>query len=185
MTIIWKFIPGTENKYKASTDGRIKSVDRKISKVSKNGFKFLHFCKGRIIKPQRGHDYPTVSIKINGKSTYTTVGYLVLITFIGPRPKGKQVCHYPDRNPSNNNLGNLRWGTPKQNYSDAVKHGTRRKRKLSDKAKNYIIRMKGKIPQVRLAEKFKVGRCCISDLQNYGTMDRRKVEPINGRRSVK
>lgn len=49
---------------------------------------------------------------------------LVLVAFVGPRPKGMEACHYPDRNPANNKPSNLRWGTRKDNAADSVKHGT-------------------------------------------------------------
>lgn len=49
---------------------------------------------------------------------------LVLEAFVGPRPKGMQARHFPDRNPANNAATNLLWGTPKQNSADRVFHGT-------------------------------------------------------------
>lgn len=52
---------------------------------------------------------------------------LVLTAFRGQCPEGMQTCHFPDRNPANNKLENLRWGTPKDNYQDAVYHGTKGK----------------------------------------------------------
>ncbi len=48
---------------------------------------------------------------------------LVAHVFIGPRPPGEQVRHL-DRNPSNNRVSNLAYGTAKQNMSDAIGHGT-------------------------------------------------------------
>ena len=50
------------------------------------------------------------------------VGVLVLETFVGPRPEGKQCCHW-DGNPANNKLSNLRWGTPQENADDRKRHG--------------------------------------------------------------
>ncbi len=47
---------------------------------------------------------------------------IVAETLIGPRPFGMQVCHN-DGNPLNNHPSNLRWGTPKQNGEDKVRHG--------------------------------------------------------------
>jgi len=49
---------------------------------------------------------------------------IVLETFLGPCPEGMEACHFPDRNPANNHINNLRWGTHRDNYRDAVKHGT-------------------------------------------------------------
>jgi hypothetical protein len=34
-------------------------------------------------------------------------------------------CHFPDRDPGNNNLWNLRWDTPSGNSDDAMIHGTK------------------------------------------------------------
>jgi len=33
-------------------------------------------------------------------------------------------CHFPDRNPANNRVENLRWGTRLENAADKIKHGT-------------------------------------------------------------
>lgn len=52
-----------------------------------------------------------------------SVHELVLTIFVCPRPEGKQVCHF-DGNKNNNCVGNLRWGTPKENYLDSVRLGT-------------------------------------------------------------
>jgi hypothetical protein len=35
-----------------------------------------------------------------------------------------EACHFPDRNPMNSNLDNLRWATRASNVGDKVKHGT-------------------------------------------------------------
>lgn len=52
-----------------------------------------------------------------------SVHYLVLVSFVGPRPEGMQACHEDGSN-TNNHLSNLRWDTPKGNHADAVKKGT-------------------------------------------------------------
>lgn len=52
------------------------------------------------------------------------VHYLILSAFVGLRPEGKQACHFPDRDPTNNRLENLRWDTPKANMADRDAHET-------------------------------------------------------------
>lgn len=47
---------------------------------------------------------------------------LVLQAFRGPCPEGQECLHI-DGDPGNNRLSNLRWGTPKENGEDMVRHG--------------------------------------------------------------
>lgn len=48
---------------------------------------------------------------------------LVLQVFVGPCPEGMEACHYPDVDPTNNHVNNLRWDTHANNMADAVRHG--------------------------------------------------------------
>jgi hypothetical protein len=52
------------------------------------------------------------------------MGHLVLEAFVGPRPPGMECCHFPDNDPSNNRLVNLRWDTHANNMQDKVCSGT-------------------------------------------------------------
>lgn len=54
---------------------------------------------------------------------YCLVSHLVLTAFVGPRPEGKECCHW-DGNPLNNSLENLRWDTHKSNMRDNIRIGT-------------------------------------------------------------
>lgn len=49
---------------------------------------------------------------------------LVLEAFVGPCPEGMEACHFPDRDPANNQLENLRWDTHQANMVDKATHGT-------------------------------------------------------------
>lgn len=69
--------------------------------------------------------YPRVNL--DGK--YYTVHQLVAFNFIGPRPDGMLVCHKDD-NTMNNYVGNLYYGTPKDNTHDKLVNG--KGRKLTD-----------------------------------------------------
>lgn len=90
--------------------------------------------KGRIterwhrLRPHRldcGH--LQVMLRRDGRSFGRLVHCLVLEAFVGPCPPGMEGCHFPDRDPSNNRLGNLRWDTHVNNMRDMEIHGTRRR----------------------------------------------------------
>lgn len=71
---------------------------------------------------RRGH--LRVALRRGGRTFDCYVHALVLTAFRGPRPVGTECCHFPDRNPANNRLDNLRWATSKDNREDQRKHGT-------------------------------------------------------------
>ncbi len=78
-------------------------------------------------KPMRMHNgYYRVNLRDNGCPVRThpiPVHKIVLDTFVGPRPAG-YVCRHLNGDPLDNRLGNLCWGTPKENAQDAMRHGT-------------------------------------------------------------
>lgn len=84
-----------------------------------------HRRKVKKLKPNtiRGK-YLRVELRNGRKSTrrYAFVHHLVLEAFVGPRPKGKEACHWDDI-ASNNKLSNLRWGTKKENTEDLIRNG--------------------------------------------------------------
>lgn len=115
---VWKGIPGIAG-YEASTEGRIRSV--------KTAGRTL---RGRVFSPGidlRG--YRRVSLMVDGKSKTFGVHRLVCLTFHGEPPSAAhQAAHTRDPNPGNNAADNLRWATPRENASDQLVHGTRRRR---------------------------------------------------------
>jgi hypothetical protein len=85
-------------------------------------------CKPRVgdtwhrLKPYpgpKGHLYVTV-----GLHDRRYVHHLVLEAFVGPCPPGLECRHFPDRDPANNRLENIHWGTPEENAADKIFHGT-------------------------------------------------------------
>jgi hypothetical protein len=56
-----------------------------------------------------------------GKANKSFVPWIILEAFVGPRPKGKECCHFDD-NPKNNNISNLRWDTHRNNMTDRSKN---------------------------------------------------------------
>lgn len=112
-----KQIPGFPGYY-ASTDGDIYSTWG-YSVGAKPDARPM-----RKRKPSYGNGRLLISLRKNGKSKQYKVHHLILITFVGPRPKGQQACHFPDRSAMNNCLSNLRWDSSKSNQNDRRFNGT-------------------------------------------------------------
>lgn len=104
----WKPVVGYEGLYEISDIGNLYSITHKRQKKYTirlpDSRPYVGLWKGNKIKIFRPHT-------------------LVLTAFVGPRPKGMECCHN-DGNHWNNCIENLRWGTPKSNQADRVKHGT-------------------------------------------------------------
>lgn len=74
------------------------------------------------------HGYLKVGLCRKGEQQrYFNVHRLVLLTWIGPPPSDKPLCCHRDGNPENNTIGNLYWGSQKENIADSIRHGTRPK----------------------------------------------------------
>lgn len=110
----WKSIPGFPG-YEASDQGRVRSYHRKGHKFSQDD--------PHLLKPSPRHGgrlYLTVFR--NRKPHQISVHRLILLTFLGPCPSGKEACHN-DGDCTNNRLSNLRWDTKKANWEDMRQHG--------------------------------------------------------------
>lgn len=68
-------------------------------------------------------DHLRVSLFRDGKSYKRWIHHLVLVAFEGPRPSGLE-CRHINGSPADNHLGNLKWGTKKENAADRKLHGT-------------------------------------------------------------
>lgn len=110
-----KEIPGYPG-YSATTDGKIWS-----------GPGHRKHKKGKFLKPgpSSNSEHLHVVLRKDGMSINKFVHRLILETFIGPCPD-RMECRHLDGDPLNNNLDNLCWGTKRDNFLDAVKHGVRK-----------------------------------------------------------
>lgn len=100
----WKWIPGFESKYQASTLGRIKSF-----KQSKDG---------KIMKGNKTNDGRTL-VNLEGKKYF--VHRLVLLAFKpNEQTNDNNIVLHLDGDPTNNCLNNLKWGTYKENANDKL-----------------------------------------------------------------
>lgn len=121
----WKPIPGFEGLYEVSDHGNVRSLDRTIFKrVVRDGPLVQTRRRGKVLKPALDtHGYPTVNLCVDGVNKSSLVHHLVLTSFVGPRPEGKE-CRHLDGIRANSRLGNLEWGTNRENYEDRKRHGT-------------------------------------------------------------
>jgi hypothetical protein len=119
----WRVVPDFPC-YEVSNQGRIRRT---------------HTGKGRLMtKPRlrqpRVHiphkqcpdvAYHWIDLWYQNRQHPIAVHHLVLIAFVGPRPNSSE-CRHLDGNGLNNHVGNLAWGTARQNYEDRVAMGRQR-----------------------------------------------------------
>ena len=113
---IWQYIKGYEGKYKISSCGNIKSIERKT------GHKYFAIRKGIDMALSKDQDGYLLLRLSNGKSKMFKVHRLVAENFI-PNPNNYKFINHIDNNPANNNVKNLEWCTPKQNSEHRDRQG--------------------------------------------------------------
>ena len=112
-------VMGYEGLYEVSDLGRVRSVERVV--VRSNGVTQKVAASIRATAPkQSGH--LCLTLYRDGHGRRFQVHCLMLESFVGPRPPGLQGLHWDD-DPTNNDLANLRWGTPGDNRRDEVRNG--------------------------------------------------------------
>lgn len=115
----WRDIPGLEGLYQASSEGRIRSLPRRVP--TNNGSRM---SPGKTLAPPLSDSgYLTVRVSVLGRYATHGVHRLVCAAFHGPGEDGYQVAH-ADGDRTNNRPGNLRWATPKENSQERRRHGT-------------------------------------------------------------
>ena len=127
MEEVWKDIPGYEGLYQVSNLGQVKSLPRVVRARGLGKRK----PPERLLHPGRcrsGHLY--VNLRKDGSTHHSEIHRLVMLAFVGPCPKGLEVCHN-DSNPKNNRLDNLRYDTHLNNMIDMAYVGNRSRQKLS------------------------------------------------------
>jgi len=127
---------------------------------------------GRVLKPwtdSKGY----ARITINQKQR--KVHRIVLEAFVGPCPEGCVTLHGPN-GITDNSLSNLSWGTQHQNVLDRKRDGTNNaprprhrgslnhQAQLSEIEVLEIFRLKGVLPQWRLAKAYDVSEGTISNI---------------------
>jgi hypothetical protein len=124
MEEVWRGVQGWERLYEVSDQGRVRSLDRVVSKPNWGTF----IRKGKILKPGVNKGYQTVTLQDRSHSRIERrlIHQVVLTAFVGPCPTGMETRHL-DGNRSNNRATNLAWGTRVQNAADRDHHGNMRR----------------------------------------------------------
>lgn len=122
----WRDVVGYEGLYQVSNLGRVRSLDRIVSRRSGvgRGSAKKQPVQGRLLtNSANSSGYSNVTLSSGGRSKTSQVHVLVLKAFVGPRPDGYYCCH-SNGDKSDNRVSNLRYDTPRGNCLDRITHGT-------------------------------------------------------------
>lgn len=120
----WKSIPGYEMLYEASSKGRIRTCEGKVT----SNARFPHrVWKQRILKQKctrnlKGRRDCRVSLWKDGKERTWLVARLIALTFCTGYSDGMTVNHI-DGNPMNNSASNLEWCSIAENIQKGFRDG--------------------------------------------------------------
>lgn len=113
---IWKPVVGWEGLYEVSNMGRVQSLARLDSSLTRR-------LSARILQPIGVNGYPRVNLWRTPRRIMRPIYRLVLEAFVGPCPEGMEACHNNGLR-ADCRLTNLRWDTPAANSQDKIAHGT-------------------------------------------------------------
>ena len=156
MMEIWKDIPGFEGYYEASSMGNIRRVG----------------AKKALAKTINKDGYVSHVFSVNNKRHNILAHKTIALTFKGPCPKG-QVTRHKNGIRTDNVETNLHYGTPADNSTDMVRHGTQAKGVTCTRSKLteqdvLAIRASNEPHQV-IAERFGVTQGNISQIRSRTT----------------
>ena len=119
---IWRVIPDYDGHYEASSEGRIRSVTRRVP----DGMGSTRLYRSKVLaQHQLVNGYLTTGLSKRGDNRPRLVHRLVASAFFGPPTDDQEVCH-ANGDRSDNRVENLRWGTHSENCLEQVAHGTHR-----------------------------------------------------------
>lgn len=141
----WSWVPSYEGTYDVSTYGRVRTYFKSFGRA---GRAVVDAPVDFLMPRTNLQGYLSVSLRGNGQNLHAFIHVLVMAAFVGPKPVGCDVLHR-DGDPSNNELGNLHYGTRSENTLDAIRHA--KNGKLSTKRIAWRVdRVYDRTPRVRL-----------------------------------
>lgn len=161
---VWKDIPGYEGRYQASSLGRIRSLDRRVSAC--HGATRL--MRGRVLKPAGSKRDPHLYVSLGHGAAGSPVHQLVACTFHGPCLPGQEVRHL-DGDPLNNRADNLAFGTRTENILDVFRMGRPWRKLTAEQALTIYHRLQNGESGAALAREFGVGQTAVSNIKHGRT----------------
>jgi hypothetical protein len=123
MTEVWKDIAGHEGCYQASSEGRIRSLDRSIPYQHRNGNWYTRNRVGQILTTHNkvtNSGYEQVAL---GRIPSRCVHEYVAETFLPPKPNPNDDVNHINGIKLDNRAVNLEWMTRAQNIQHALNMG--------------------------------------------------------------
>lgn len=117
---VWRFVPG-HPKYQVSDQGGFRRVLRPVPTTGKRRFDPQPFKTIKGYRQASGH----IRVELQRPHRATYLHILIAEAFLGPKPSAAHIVLHWNDIPDDNRLVNLRWGTDKDNHSDALRNGRR------------------------------------------------------------
>jgi hypothetical protein len=156
--------------YRISNFGEVQSCWKKKGLGWGSGSTWIMSKEWHTLRPSSPDGYLKVNLTRNGNHYRIRVHTLVMLTFVGPRPKGMEVRHFPDPDKKNCRLDNLLYGTRSENMRDRVSQGggnRGEKHPLSRLTANQVIQIRSLLTtrtNASLAREFGVNPSTISSI---------------------
>lgn len=122
MTEQWAPVLDFEGYYSICRDGSVLSEERIVEIHGKREGQTARIKPKILAQHKDPQGYLRVTLARDGKLYSKLIHILLLESFVSPRPEGKWGLHWDD-NELNNDLSNLRWGTPTENSHDLLRNG--------------------------------------------------------------
>ncbi len=173
----WRNIPGFEGLYEVSNLGRVRSVSRVFSRLSRYGIRVNQPLHGRVLRPMVTGTHLRVGLHIDDKQAQYSIHVLVAMAFIPGWEKRLHV-HHKDGNGTNNAPDNLECMEPGDHARLHLEGEGAHKAKLCE-SDIYAIRelLAEGVRQVDIARTFSVHKTTIRDIKQGKTWKHLPLSP--------